>query len=79
MLKKGGNNLTFDLVNENGKFLYYLEIKKEEAYDAEVSEEIPNKKLKRKLDINVAHGYCHSSEAVLRKIIPRWELNWLVN
>ena len=67
LIKKGGNNLTFDLVNENGKFLYYLEIKKEEAYDAEVSKEIPNKKLKRKLDINVAHGYCHSSEAVLRK------------
>ena len=70
-IQKSNSELTFDLKNENGKFLYYLEIKSDEEANEVESEETdenkPNKNLIKKLDINVAHGYCHSCEGVLRK------------
>ena len=64
--------MTFDLKNESGKFLYYLEIKPKneevnEVESMEVKDKKPEKNLMKKLDINVAHGYCHSCEGVLRK------------
>ena len=69
-VEKGKNKLTFDLRNENGKFLYYLKLGKQEVNDIQVekkNEESKQVKKLRKLDINVAHGYCHSSEPILRK------------
>ena len=69
-VKKGKNKLTFDLRNEGGKFLYYLELGNQEVNDIQVEKknEDSNKvKKMRKLDINVAHGYCHSTDPVLRK------------
>ena len=69
-VEKGKNKLTFDLRNENGKFLYYLELGKQEVNDIQVQKENQEEKQvkkTKKLDINVAHEYCHSSEPVLRK------------
>ena len=73
VVKKAGKNLTFDLKNEDGKYLYYLELESQEAHDIEVEKEDKNmdKKFVRKMDINVAHGYCHSCESVLRKNYAR--------
>ena len=62
--------MTFDLRNENRKFLYYLKLGNQEVNDIQVEkryQEDNQVKKMRKLDINVAHGYCQSSEPVLRK------------
>ena len=38
-IEKGKSKLTFDLRNENGKFLYYLELGKQEVNDIQVQKE----------------------------------------